>query len=133
MINNIKFADNRLEVTITDDYEYCIQDTPSLIINPKNSRDCLIKFLVIDSDNTSEENEMFENMVCKLYDDERIALSSDKFYKIYYHKFEFGEAPLYTVSFEIIFQKYYINIRINSIRRNSKQQNRRCKKDDRDN
>jgi hypothetical protein len=72
----------------------------------------MIKFLIIDSTVDNDCNKLYNDIKNKGFTNK---ISENIYYSVYNHSFELNNEIFYVTSFEIIFKKYYINIRVNTL------------------
>jgi len=103
---------DKLLLSIPDFYELRYDSDGILEIFYPKGKIAIIKFLVVDSTDGIEQEKLYKNISQKQY---LKKIDENKCYNVYSHKFESNNYILYVTSFEIIFYKYYINIRVNTL------------------
>jgi hypothetical protein len=102
----------KLELSIPDFYESRYDSNGILEIFYPKGKFAIIKFIIVDSRDGIEQEELYKNISQKEY---LKKIDENKYYNVYSHKLKFNNDILYVTSFEIIFNKYYINIRVNTM------------------
>ena len=103
---------NKLVFSVPDFYESRYDNNGILEIFYPKGKYAIIKFIIVDSTDGIEQKELYKNISQKEY---LKKINENKYYNVYSHKFKINNDILYVTSFEIIFNNYYINIRVNTM------------------
>jgi hypothetical protein len=111
-MKQIIFFKNKLVVEVPSYYEHSFESYYSLVLYYPKNKSFNIKFIVVDSNESSEQLVFYNNKKTENYFKKA---TEEKNYTVKNHKFEIDNKKLFITSFEIIFKNYYINIRVNTL------------------
>ena len=103
---------DKLVFSVPDFYESRYDNNGILEIFYPKGKYAIIKFIIVDSTDGIEQKELYKNISQKEY---LKKINENKYYNVYSHKFKINNDILYVTSFEIVFNNYYINIRVNTM------------------